>query len=58
MISDNGLHYNSAAYKQFAEEWGFEHRTSSPRYQQSNGLVERYVQSIQSAIRKAKIEQL
>ena len=39
VISDNGAHYSSVAFKQFAKEWGFEHRTSSPRYPQSNGVV-------------------
>ena len=51
-ISDNGPHYSSILFKQFSREWGFEHYTSSPRYPQSNGLSERCVQAIKSAMQK------
>ena len=44
VISDNGRHYNSFIFK---------HLTSSPKYPQSNGLAERRVQTIKSAIKKA-----
>ena len=40
VISDNGLQYASAAYAQFAREYGFTHITSSPRYPQVNGEAE------------------
>ena len=53
LISVNGPHYNSTLFKQFSREWGFEHYTSSPRYPQSNGLAERCVQAIKSAMQKA-----
>ena len=53
VISDNSLHYNSAAYKQFAKEWRFEHLTSFTRYKQFNGLA---VDEI--CHKKSKIEQL
>ena len=52
-IRDNVPYYNSAAYKQCAKQWGFEYRTSSPKYPQSNGLAERCVQSMKSGIKKA-----
>ena len=53
LISDNGPHYSSTLFKQFSREWGFEHYTSSPKYPQSNGLAERCVQAIKSAMQKA-----
>ena len=53
LISDNGPHYSSTLFKQFSWEWGFEHYTSSPRYPQVNGLAERCVQPIKSAMQKA-----
>jgi hypothetical protein len=51
--SDNGPCYSSRAFKQFADEWGFEHRTSSPRYPESNGLAERSVRTVKSMWRKS-----
>ena len=53
LISDNGPHYSSTLFKQFSREWGFEYYTSSPSYPQSNGLAERCVQAIKSAMQKA-----
>ena len=41
VISDNGGHYISLAFRTFAEEWCFDHTTSSPHYPQSNGFIER-----------------
>ena len=35
--SDNGPQYAPAAFTHFANEWGFRHTTSSPRFPQSNG---------------------
>jgi len=40
LMSDNGTQYSSAAFKQFAHDYGFTHITSSPTYAQSNGFVE------------------
>ncbi|XP_060558164.1 uncharacterized protein K02A2.6-like [Ruditapes philippinarum] len=42
-VSDNGTQFSSSEFKEFAKEWGFEHRTSSPGYPQSNGLAEKGV---------------
>jgi len=43
VISDNGPPFNSADFKVFAARYDFEHRTSSPRYAQSNGKAENAV---------------
>ena len=51
LISDNDPHYSSTLFKQFSQEWGFKHNTSS-RYPQSNGLAEHCVQAIKSAMQK------
>ena len=32
VISDNGSHYQSEPYRRFAEQWNFDHVTSSPHY--------------------------
>ena len=52
IVADN-MPFNSRAFKQFATQWDFEVTISSPRYSQSNGLVERNVQTIKSLFKKA-----
>lgn len=54
VISDNGPCYSSQEFKRFAEQWGFQHTTSSPRYPQSNGLAEKTVQTAKRILTKAK----
>ena len=46
MVSDNGPQYSSEAYAKFAQEFQFEHITSSPHYPQSNGESERAVKMV------------
>ena len=40
--------YATFEFAKFAEEKGFTHITSSPRYPQSNGKVERAVQTVKT----------
>ena len=54
VYSDNGPQYDSAAFKAFADTWGFTHVTSSPTYAQSNGLAERAVRTAKGILQKAK----
>ena len=54
VISDNGSQYSSKQYKQFAREWQFLHKTSSPRYPQSNGLAESSVRVVKQLLKKCK----
>ena len=46
--------FNSGEYLQFANEWGFEVAHSSPKYLQSNGEVERAVQTVKRLLKKEK----
>lgn len=54
VISDNGPHFHSEIYSNFAKEWNFDHVTSSPRYPQSNGFIERQIQTVKSIMKKTK----
>ena len=46
--SDNGPQFSTTSFTQFAARWGFQHNTSSPHYPQSNGFIERQIQTIEN----------
>lgn len=52
-ISDNGSVYTSQAFADFAKEWGFTHKTSSPLHPISNGLSEKTVSIAKRILKKA-----
>lgn len=52
VMSDNGPEFSSNLFKLFARDWKFDHVTSSPNYPQSNGQVERTVQTIKNILKK------
>ena len=51
-IADN-MPFNSFEMKSFAGEFGFQMKTSSPEYPQSNGQSERAVGTVKQLMRKA-----
>ncbi|UYV84803.1 K02A2.6-like, partial [Cordylochernes scorpioides] len=51
--SDNGPQFGSL-FKEFAQDYGFTHVTSSPRYPQSNGFIESFVKIVKERIGKLK----
>ena len=53
-MSDIGSQYASAAFNEFAEEWGFQHTTSNPNYPASNGFAESMMKFTKTAFTKAK----
>ena len=53
-LSDNGPQFSSTKFGKFAEDYGFAHITTSPRYPQANGEIERSVQTVKNLIRKAE----
>ena len=52
IISNNGPQYSVAVFSKFAEDYGFVHMTSSPKYPQANGEAERAVRTIKSLLKK------
>ena len=54
LVSDNGPRYSSREFAAFCKQWGIEHVTSSPLYPQSNGLIERSVQTVENLQQKAE----
>jgi len=53
LVTDNGPQFAAEIFATFAKEWSFQHVTSSPRYPQSNGFIERQIQTIKSTLTKA-----
>ena len=54
--TDNGPPFNSADFRMFAEYLGFSHRKITPHWPQTNGEVERFMCTLEKAIRTAQIE--
>lgn len=52
VMSDNGPQFTSQSFNRFSREWGFTHITSSPHYPQSNGQVERAIQTVKNILKK------
>ena len=51
--TDNGPQYAAKEFAVFARTYGFQHITSSPRFPQSNGQVERMVQTIKGMLKNS-----
>lgn len=56
LYSDNGPQLVSREFEQFLKSWNILHKTSSPRYPQSNGLVERHIQTLKKLIKKCNFD--
>ena len=54
IVSGNGPCYTSDIFKELMKEYQVNHITSLPHYQQSNGLVVKYVQIVKNLFHKAK----
>ena len=52
IVSDNGPQYTGKPFQEMCKKWNIKHTTTSPRYPQSNGLVERQVRTVKGIIHK------
>ena len=55
LVTDNGPEFSSHYFKSFSRTWDFEHRTIRPHFHQSNGLVERSIQTAKQTLKNAKL---
>ena len=53
IISDNGSPFNSQEFADYLSSHGVNHTTSSPHYPQSNGFIERHIQTVKNLLYKA-----
>ena len=54
LVTDNGRQFTSDLFKEFANNWGFQHLTSSPYNARSNGKAESGVKTAKNLMRKCK----
>ena len=52
VVTDNGLQFSSDEFRVFTETYGFVHTTSSPYFPQSNGEVERAMQTAKKILKQ------
>ena len=55
--TDNGPCFNSNRFQQFCDALDIQHLTSSPHYHESNGRVERSIQTLKQMLKKTKNEE-
>ena len=51
VISDGGPQFRFE-FRNFAQEWGFQHIQSSPYHHQSNGEAERFVRTVKDTLQR------
>jgi hypothetical protein len=54
VISDNGPQFDSQSFRRFADDYQFQHVTSSPKYPQANGQAEKAVGIVKCLLNRAR----
>ncbi|XP_075741088.1 uncharacterized protein LOC142788732 [Rhipicephalus microplus] len=57
IVSDNGPQFTSEEFKQFVREMGCRHVQTAPYNPSTNGLAERFVQTLKNALKKDDVHQ-
>ena len=50
IVSDGGPQYTATEFQDFTKHWQIEHKLSSPRNPQSNGMAEHFVQTMKASL--------
>ena len=53
IMHDNGLLYQSADWKKFAKQWGFDRRPCPPEHPKDNGIAERFMSVLVKVVNTA-----
>ncbi|XP_037505848.1 uncharacterized protein K02A2.6-like [Rhipicephalus sanguineus] len=53
LVSDNGTQFTSADFQEYLQRVGTRHVRTAPYHPSSNGLAERFVQTLKAALRKS-----
>lgn len=54
IVTDNGSQFTLKQFKDFCKEYNVEHVTTTPYHPRSNGLAEKFVDTLKRALKKAR----
>ncbi|XP_026826878.1 uncharacterized protein K02A2.6-like [Ooceraea biroi] len=54
LYTDPGTQFSSVKFQDLTKKWAFKHKMSSAKHSQSNGMVERHIQTVKKFMKKAE----